>query len=411
MPIKADVLSAISVKRLKRPGLHAVGGVAGLALMVKSTGARSWILRTTAGGRRREFGLGGYPDVTLEQARERARELRELIRQGIDPAEQRRAAQDALRTANAKRLTFRQAAEKFLESKRREFRNPKHAAQWETTLKTYADPIIGALPVDQIEFPHIVRILDPIWTSKTETAKRVRGRIESVLAYATASGFRDGDNPARWRGNLDAVLPKPNKVSKVKHHRALPYAELPAFMVSLREKNGIAPRALEFLILTAARSGEIRGATWDEIDFKAKTWTVPGERMKAGKDHRVPLSAEALAILKALPRFEGGNYIFAAPRGGPLSDMALSQVTRRMKVDAVPHGFRSTFRDWAAEHTNYAREVAEQALAHTISNAVEAAYRRGDLFDKRRRMMADWSKFATSPHTAAATVTPIRKGG
>lgn len=408
MPKKARELTATEVRRLAA-GVHAVGGVAGLLVNVKPTGARSWVLRAMVGDRRRDIGLGGFPDVPLADARQRAREARELIRQGIDPAEQRQAAQDALRAAEGKRVTFRKAAERFLERKRPEFRSEKHAAQWTSTLENYAYPVIGSLPVDAIELAHIKRILDPIWTSKTETAKRLRGRVESVLAYATASGYRSGDNPARWRGNLDAVMPKPGKVTKVEHHRALPVDDLPEFMAALRQVSGMGARALEFAILTGTRSGEVRGATWAEVDLDAKTWTIPASRMKAGKEHRVPLSPAAVALLKALPRLHGSEFVFPSTRGRMLSDMTLSAVTRRMGVDAVPHGFRSTFRDWCAEHTNYPREVAEQALAHTINNAVEAAYRRGDLFEKRRRLMNEWTKFCAKPAKKAATVTPIRR--
>lgn len=410
MPKRKPELSALKVKRLaKGPGFHSVGGVAGLALSVQPTGAASWILRVQVGDRRRDLGLGSYPTVTLEQARQKARAARELIEQGIDPTAQRQAARDALRAAEGKRLTFRKAAERFIERKRVEFRSEKHAAQWGNTLEAYAHPVIGSLPVDQIELAHIKRILDPIWSKKTETAKRLRGRIESVLAYATASGFRSGDNPARWRGNLDAVMAKPGKLAKVKHHRALPVADLPEFMAALRDAEGMGARALEFAILTAARSGEVRGATWAEIDLAEKTWTIPAGRMKAEKAHRVPLSPAAVTLLKALPRIVGSDYVFPSPRGKALSDMTLSAVTRRMGVDAVPHGFRSTFRDWCSENTNYPREVAEQALAHTISNAVEAAYRRGDLFEKRRRLMAEWAKYCAKPAKKAATVTPIRR--
>lgn len=410
MPKKAKELSATEVRRLDKPGLYAVGGVAGLQLQVTQTGARSWILRTLVGSKRRDIGLGGFPDVPLAQAREKAREMKEQIKQGIDPVEARKAARDELRAAQAKHVTFDQAAQRFLANKAKEFSNAKHAAQWKSTLDTYASPVIGKLPVDRIELGHVVQVLEPIWDSKTETATRVRGRIESVLAYATASGFREGDNPARWRGNLDAVLPKPRKLTKVKHHRALPYEQMPDFMIELRKREGTAARALEFAILTAARSGEVRGAQWAEIDLEAKTWTIPGERMKAGKEHTVPLSAAAVKLLEALPRLEGNNYVFPAPRGGELSDMALSGVTRRMGVDAVPHGFRSTFRDWCAEHTNYPNEVAEMALAHTINNAVERAYRRGDLLLKRTRMMADWAKFIeTKPKAGGATVTAINE--
>ncbi|MFO7593449.1 MAG: integrase arm-type DNA-binding domain-containing protein [Pseudomonadota bacterium] len=410
MPKKAKELSPLEVKRLASPGLHAVGGVAGLLLQVTPTGARSWVLRATVGAKRRDIGLGGFPDVTLAQARERAREAREQIRQGIDPVEQRRAARDALRAEQAKRLTFDDAAKQFLARKSSEFKNAKHAAQWGSTLETYASPIIGKLPVDRIELAHIVQVLEPIWTTKTETATRLRGRIESVLAFATASGFREGDNPARWRGNLDAVLPKPRKLAKVTHHRALPFDQMPDFMIELRKREGMGARALEFAILTAARSGEVRGATWAEINLDAKLWTIPADRMKAGKEHTVPLSTAAVKLLKALPRMKGNDHLFPAPRGGQLSDMSLSAVTKRMGVDAVPHGFRSTFRDWCAERTHYPNEVAEMALAHTIGNKVEAAYRRGDLLLKRARLMADWCKFINSPARSGEVVS-IREAG
>lgn len=408
MPKRARELSATEIRRLKT-GFHSVGGVAGLHLNVKESGAASWILRTMVGPRRRDIGLGGYPDFGLAEARAAARRIKEEIRTGVDPVAARQAARSALEAADARRVTFDQAAAQFLRRKSHEFQNDKHAAQWRSTLHAYASPIIGRLPVDEIELGHIVKVLEPLWTEKTETASRLRGRIESVLAYATASGFRSGDNPARWRGNLDAVLPKPRKLAKVTHHRALPVDDLPEFMEALRKQQGMGARALEFAILTATRSGEVRGARWDEIDFAGKVWTIPAERMKAGKQHRVPLSAPAIALLKALPKLEGNDRVFPAPKGGQLSDMTLSAVCRRMEVDAVPHGFRSTFRDWCAERTNYPREVAEQALAHTISNATEAAYFRSDLFAKRARLMAEWVKFCGQAPTPKAAVTPIRQ--
>lgn len=324
-----------------------------------------------------------------------------------DPIAARREARDALRAADAKRLTFKQAVHAFLKSKVLEFKNEKHANQWRNTLNTYAIPKIGALPVNQIELAHIVSVLEPIWKSKTETASRLRGRIEAVLSWATVGGYREGDNPARWRGNLSHVLPKPTKIQKVKHHKALPWQELGEFMTELRERNGIAARSLEFAILTAARSGEVRLATWNEIDFDEKLWSVPGERMKTGKPHKVPLPGPAIKLLKSLPRQVGSNYIFAAPRGGPLSDMALSAVTRRMKVEAVPHGFRSTFKDWARSSTSYADEVSELALAHVSSDATRAAYARDELLPKRTRLMRDWAKFCYST-PRKADVTPIR---
>ncbi|MGE3771475.1 MAG: tyrosine-type recombinase/integrase, partial [Gammaproteobacteria bacterium] len=285
----------------------------------------------------------------------------------------------------------------------------KHAAQWLATIETYANPVIGALAVDKVELSHIVTILekDGLWEAKTETATRLRQRIEAVLTWATVRGYRKGDNPARWKGHLDAVLPKPSKVAKVEHHRALPVSGMFSFMTDLRKRPGIAARCLDFVILTAVRSGEARGATWGEIDLDAAVWTVPADRMKAHKEHRVPLSADAVALLKDLPRMQGSDYVFPAARGGRLSDMALTAVMRRMEVDAVPHGFRSAFRDWCAEHTNYPHEVAEMALAHTISSAVERAYRRGDLFEKRRNLMDDWARFLRLP-PAAGDVVPLR---
>ncbi len=345
-------------------------------------------------GRYREIGLGPYPEVSLARARETASDMRQAIREGRNPLAERQERQNALLVANAKALTFDECAARYLTSKAAEFRNAKHAAQWKSTLSSYASPILGPLPVDTVELPHVLQVLEPIWREKPETASRLRGRIEKVLDYATVSGFRQGDNPARWRGNLDAILPAPSKLKKVKHHRALPWPELPAFMAAVRDREGIAARALEFTILTAARSGEVRGAVWDEIDLAAGTWTVPGERMKAGKEHVVPLSGPALALLEHLPRMEGTPYVFPAPKGGSLSDMALSALMRRMEVDATPHGFRSTFRDWAAEATSYPNEVCEMALAHVIPNAVERAYRRGDLLEKRRALMQEWAEFA-----------------
>ncbi|WP_313224151.1 phage integrase central domain-containing protein [Pseudoxanthomonas mexicana] len=401
MPRKARELKALEVARLTEQGFHSVGGVAGLHLRINEAGARNWILRAMVGGKRRDIGLGGFPDVPLAQARDKARTTREKIGQGVDPVLERRSARQALLTA----VTFDEAAARFIEAKSPEWSNPKHRAQWKATLDTYASPRIGSLPVDRVELPHILEILSPIWTTKTETASRVRMRVESVLAWATASGYRSGDNPARWKGNLDVLLAKPSKVKKVEHHAALAIDALPAFVANLRGRDGVAARALEFLILTATRSGEVRGATWDEFDLKSGVWIIPGERMKAGKEHRVPLCARALALVKEQPQVAGSSYVFSAPRGGQLSDMTLSAVMRRMEVDAVPHGFRSTFRDWCSERTAYPRDVAEMALAHTIQNKTEAAYRRGDLYDKRVNMMKDWQRFIDTPAKNANVVS------
>lgn len=409
MPRVAKELSALAVQRLMWPGCHAVGGVNGLYLQVAPTGAKSWILRTMIGTKRRDMGLGGYPTVTLAQARERAREARESIEKGVDPIAKRAAERSTLAASQAAEYTFAECAHKFIKAKSAEWRNAKHAAQWGATLETYAFPIIGKLSVGDVTLPHILKVLEPIWTSKTETATRLRGRIENILDWATVRGYRQGENPARWRGHLDKVLAAPRKAAKVEHHRALPINEMGTFMADLRKREGIAALALEFVILTAARSGEVRGATWEEIDLDTAVWTIPGERMKASKEHRVPLSERAIQILKFLPRVEGSPYVFPAPRSGALSDMTLTAVMRRMGTDAVPHGFRSTFRDWAAERTNYPREVAETALAHVIENKVEAAYRRGDLFEKRARLMADWEQFVSTP-APTGQVIPMNRG-
>ena len=386
-------MAPIAVSRLNDPGLHFVGGVAGLALQVLPTGGRTWILRATIGGKRRDMGLGGFPDVTLAGAREAARKARELIRDGKDPIVEARAAASALRASRAKDVTFEEAARSYIAAHEAGWRNAKHAQQWQNTLATYAYPVIGSLLVRDVEVAQVLAILEPIWTTKTETATRLRGRIEHVLDWAIARGHRDSLNPARWRGHLDKLLARPSKVAAVEHHAALPFTQLGSFMGRLRVAKGTGARALEFAILTAARSGEVRGATWAEIDLNAAIWTVPGNRMKMGRQHRVPLSPPAIALLKALPRMAGTDLVFPAPRGGSLSDMTLTAVVRRMNVIAVPHGFRSSFRDWTSERTNYPRDVAEMALAHAIGDKVEAAYRRGDLFQKRRRMMSDWAIF------------------
>ena len=408
MPVKAKELSATEVRRISKPGRHAVGGVSGLLLVVKDTGAKSWILRTVVGSKRRNIGLGGFPDVPLAQAREKARQMKELILDGIDPVEERRDRQQALVKNQAKRLTFAQAAKLCHDKKSSEFRNAKHSMDWISSVNRYAIPIIGNIPVSEINLPHILKVLEPIWKTKTETATRLRQRMEAILAWASVSGHRSGDNPVRWKGHLDAILPTPNKIRTRNHFAALPWKDIGAFMKTLRKKRGTSCRALEFLILTAARSGEVRLATWDEIDLENNVWTIPAPRMKAGKEHTVPLTDQAANILRKLPRFENSDYVFAAPRGGPLSDMSLSMVCRRMEIDAVPHGFRSTFRDWCAENTNFPREVAEMALAHTIESKVEAAYRRGDLFQKRIKLMKSWEKFCSKEYQSGK-VLPINQ--
>jgi len=402
----APALKALQVERLKalpgqkRPIMYPVGTVPGLHLQVLPSGGRTWVLRVTVGDqpgtgrqRRREIGLGGYPEVTLAMAHEKGRDMRELIKVGRDPVAEREAARSALRAAAAAAITFEEAAKQYIAAHESGWRNEKHADQWRNTLRVHAEPVLGKLIISDIQVAHVLKVLEPIWQEKTETASRVRGRIEKILDWAKGRGYRSGDNPAAWKGNLQAQLPQPKAIAKVEHHAALPFTQIGAFMARLREQDGMGARALEFTILTAARSGEVRGATWAEIDLEEAVWTVPGERMKMGKEHRVPLPPAAVTLLKRLPRIEGVDYLFPAPRGGQLSDMTLMAVLRRMEVPVTVHGMRSTFRDWAAEHTEYPREVAEMALAHSISNAVEAAYRRGDLFDKRRNLMTDWATF------------------
>lgn len=397
MARKAKELSALVVGRLTVPGHHAVGGVDGLYLYINAAGARSWVLRTMVGGKRRHMGLGGFPDVPLAKAREKARSAREEIAQGIDPIAQRMATASLLRAQQATEKTFEQAAQGYIEAHSDTWKNAKHRSQWTSTLETYAYPFMGKLLVRDVGQEHVLNALEPIWKTKNETASRLRGRIENVLDWATVRKYRTGENPARWKGHLDMLLPASSKVQKVEHHRALPFESMPNFIIELRKRQGTAARALEFAILCAARSGEVRGACWTEIDLATGVWTVPPIRMKSGKEHRVPLSEAAIRILNSHSHQEGNDLVFPAPRGGQLSDMTLTAVMRRMEVDAVPHGFRSTFRDWVGECTNYPREVAEQALAHSLVSKVEAAYRRGDALEKRRQLMEDWAKFCETP--------------
>ena len=392
MPKVAKQLSDRAVAALKTIGRHAVGGVPGLHLLV-SAGYRSWILRIQVGEQRKDMGLGPYPAVSLLEARERARKIHDDLRDGLIPVSPRRQQRSTLVAKAATEKTFHWCTEEYLKAKSSEWKNAKHRQQWENTLNAYAMPHLGQLPVSLIDLPHILACLEPIWASKNETASRLRGRIETVLDWAAVRKYRSGDNPARWKGHLDKVLPAPSKIQKVEHHRAIPVDDMPAFMQDLRALIGIAARALEFLILTAARSGEVRGATWAEIDLTQAIWTIPAGRMKAGAEHRVPLSLQAIKTLKELPRLAGSQLLFPGTKGQALSDMTMTAVMRRMKADAVPHGFRSTFRDWAGEKTNFPRELAEQALAHTLQNKVEAAYRRGDALEKRRQMMQEWAHF------------------
>ncbi|WP_186020374.1 tyrosine-type recombinase/integrase [Burkholderia gladioli] len=405
MPRKAKELSALAVSRLTTPGTHAVGGVAGLALQVSPTGARSWILRATVGGRRREIGLGSFSPqgLSLKDARARAQATRDEIQGGTDPVLARKEAASRLRASQAFEISFEDAAKRFIKAKAPEWKNAKHGDQWRNTLGEYVYPKIGSLMVRHIARAHVVDVLEPIWTTKTETASRLRGRIEAILDWARVKGFRDdGVNPATWRGNLDKLLSAPKRTKRVRNHPALPIEQMSDFMVTLRATPGVSARCLEFVILTAARSGEARGATWEEIDLRRAIWAIPSDRMKAKKEHRVPRSPAAVALLKSIERQPGQDLVFPSPRsGGVLSDMSLLELMRRQGFGATPHGFRSTFRDWAGEHTNYPRELAEVALAHIKADATEAAYWRGDVLEKRRQMMVDWAEFIAQQKSTA----------
>ena len=400
-------LGAAQVAALWRRGTNHVGGVRGLILNVTMYGSRSWVLRYQVAGKRRDLGLGSYPSVTLADAREAARAARAKLAQGIDPIEDRRRARARLVAEIHTSMTFGEAAKRYIASHEKGWKNAKHAQQWQRSLDMYATPVLGKMPVRDISLAMVLKVLEPIWSSKTETATRLRGRIESIIDWAIARGYRTDSNPARWKGLLDKLLPAPGKVTKTTHFQALPYAQLPVFMEQLVGQEGMGAKALLFLILTAARSGEVRGATWEEIDLAARVWTIPAERMKASKAHRVPLSDAAIALLQemkalalAAGRTTGKAYVFPSPNsrdpelGSQLSDMTLTAVLRRLKLEAVPHGFRSTFRDWCAEQTDYPNEVAEMALAHAVGNKVEAAYRRGDLLAKRQQLMQDWADYA-----------------
>jgi integrase len=399
-------LSPVRVKNArpgKRPNgtprvqLYADGG--GLYLQVtpgaKDHCSKSWLFRYASGNRKERYmGLGSFDVVSLAEAREKAAECRKLRDQGKDPIETRSAQRATAAAERVKAMTFDQCAERYIAAHRAGWRNPKHAAQWQTTLATYVSPTFGPLPVHAVDVGLVIKVLEPIWSTKPETASRVRGRIEAVLDWAAARGFRDADNPARWKGRLDKLLPRPSKVRAVQHHAALPYREIGAFTRLLRDRPATAARALEFAILTAARTGEVLRASWSEIDLKTKIWTVPANRMKSGREHRVPLSDAALAVLEQMNSLRQNDRIFPGDRRETLSDMALLMLLRRMnRSDLTAHGFRSTFRDWAAERTNFPSEVVEMALAHAVSDKVEAAYRRGDLFEKRRKLMDAWASY------------------
>ncbi len=416
MPKIAKQLSDLQVRRINRVGWHAVGGVAGLLLQVRKPakeGAqtpRSWILRVKVGDNRQPIGLGPYPQVSLARAREQAAKLVLEARQGVNLKAKKRAQRSALISAASKNKTFRECAEAYMEAHSNDYSNEKHRKQWSSTLVTYAYPIIGNMLVADIAMRDVRNVLEQetaidknstgkLWYVKTETAKRLLGRIKTVLDYATVNEYRSGTNPAQWTGHLSTQLPSPRKLQKKEHHPAVPYQQMGDFMTNLRKLDSISAKALEFLILTAVRSGSVRQAEWSEIDLEKALWIIPAEHTKARQEHRVPLQPQAIQLLKSLPVMAGTNVVFPSPQGKTLSDMAISQLMRGMRergeltVEAVPHGFRSTFRDWAAEQTAYPDEIRKAASGHTVGDAVKEAYQRTDLLDKRRKLMNEWAEF------------------
>jgi integrase len=395
-------LSARAVETKKRPGYYADGG--GLYLQVGLTLTKSWIFRYTLKARAHEMGLGSLLDVSLAQARAKASECRLKLADGIDPLTAKKERTLQARLDKASTITFRHCAEKYIAAHRSSWNNARHAAQWKNTLDTYAVPSIGHLAVKDVDTALVIRVLEPIWTKKPETASRVRGRIEHILDWARVMGYRTGENPARWRGHIDKLLASTARSRRDNHHAALPYDEIGSFISDLRRLEGTSPQALEFCILTAARTGEVIGARPDELDLEKGLWTVPAKRMKGGREHRVPLSSRAIEIVRAQPK---GDYVFPGMNEGePLSNMGMLVLLRRMgRDDVTVHGFRSTFRDWAAERTNYPNHVLEMALAHAIGDKAEAAYRRGDLFEKRRRLMLDWAKYCEMPSSQGKVVS------
>jgi integrase len=411
MPRARKELTALQVKALrKQEGLHAVSR--NLYLRVREGGeGAAWVYRYWDGGARknRDMGLGSFPPVTLAQARQDVAEYNLLRREGLDPITVRKQRQAENKGADVP--NFDRCAELFFADKEAEWTNAKHRAQWRSTLDTYASPVFGKKPVSQIGLDDVLAALQPIWGTKTETASRLRGRIENVLDWAGVKGYRQGENPARWRGHLDKLLPKRSKTAPQKHHPALPYGQLPDFLAALLQESGNAAQCLEFTVLTACRTGEVVGARWEEFDLAAKVWTVPPDRMKAKREHRVPLTDQALAVLESMQKVKQSEFVFPGQRvKRPLSNMAMLQVLNRIGYGAYTvHGFRSTFRDWAAEQTSFPHEVAEMALAHVIGNKAEAAYRRGDMFEKRRKLMAAWANYATAA-AKGGKVTPITRG-
>lgn len=405
MPKLVKPLSAIEVKRLDKEGFHAVGTVSGLGLAITPEGSKSWVYRTSIAGKRRKMGLGGYPSVTLANAIEKARQIKADIDKGIDPISAKKTNKSLLLAQQAKAKTFEECAQMFLAT--RTFTNKKHGKQWESTLKTYAYPHIGSMLVSDIGIAHIKSVLDPIWKTKTETASRVQGRVKSVIDYAIVSGYRDKANPAIWDGYLDSIYQSPKKLKSVEHMDSMPYSKLNDFLLALRKHDSISAKALEFLILTAVRSDSVRSATWRQIDLDAKVWTIPKAFTKTKKrDHTVPLSKQAVALLKSLPTIKGTDLVFPSSTLKKMSDSTISALMRDMRArkefttKAVPHGFRSTFRVWCLEQTTYSSELAELSLMHEVGDSVYKAYQRSDGLERRRAIMQDWAKFIERPYVA-----------
>jgi integrase len=393
-------LSAVKVANLKQPGYYADGGC--LYLRIAPGGSKGWIFRFGLAGKMRDAGLGAFPTVSLVKARKQAEAYRQFVAAGVDPIEQRHEEREAARIASAKAMTFEQCTKAFIESHEAGWRNSEHRSQWRSTLATYVFPVMGNLPVEAIDTALVLKALEPIWTKKSETASRVRGRIEAVLNWAKVRGHRQGENPAQWRGHLDQLLPAKRKVRRVEHHTALPYREIGTLMAKLRAETSTSARALEFMILTATRRGESLGARWEEIDLDQRMWTIPAGRMKAGREHRVPLSARAITILEEMSTLKQNEFVFPGTKQGrSLSRGTPERLLRRLNVDVTSHGFRSSFRDWAAEATNFPREAAELALAHAVGDTVERAYQRSDLLEKRRQLMDEWSAYCTTAPNAS----------
>lgn len=433
MPKIAKELSALEVKRLNRPGWHAVGGVAGLLLQIReptlkgAPSPRSWILRLRVAGERQPIGLGSYPQTSLAEAREQAKKLSAEAKGGVNLLAKKRAQRSALIVAASKNKTFQDCAEAYLQAHTSDYTNEKHRKQWASTLEAYAYPVIGRLLVADVTMRHVLDVLlqrtvhrngaeGKLWEVKTETARRVLDRIRAVLDYATVNEYRSGTNPATWKGYLDTQLASPKGLKSVKHHPALPYEQVGRFMIHLRRIESFSARALEYLILTGVRSGSVKNADWSEIDLAKKLWIIPAAHTKAKREHRVPLQPQAISLLKKLPRLAGTTKVFPSPTGKALSDMALNQIMRgmlergEMAEHAVPHGFRSTFRDWAAELTNYPDEIRKVASLHTVGDAVKDAYQRTDLLEKRRCLMNDWANFIDQgSRKKSANVTVLRR--